>query len=143
MIFKFSNNAESLLASDIGPADVTVAVTAGDGTLFPSPAAGEGFHVLIEQGSKSEWAVCTNRSSDTLTVTRGGAPQSFTAGATVVHGLYHTALNQFLQKGGERTVTTDPDGDLAASYAGEEVYQSVTGVWWKHCTGTTWKEMNL
>jgi hypothetical protein len=51
-------------------------------------------------------------------------------------------LNTFMQKGAERTVTTDPDGVLAASYFGEEVLNTITGRWWKHTTGTTWQEMN-
>lgn len=139
----FTNNAKGVLESSIGISDVSLSLETGDGVLFPSPGAGEGFHLIVFEGSKTEWMVCTNRSSNTLTVTRSGSPQTFSVGAKVHHRLHEDALNNILQKAAERTVAVDPDGSLAALYTGEEVYQSVTGVWWKHCTSTTWKEMNL
>lgn len=142
-IFKFTNNAVGALASGIGPADGTLALETGDGALFPALVSGEAFHILVREGSKSEWMTCTARSGDSLTVMRSGSPQSFGAGASVTHLLSAETLNQFLQKGQERVVTQDPDGSLAADYFGEEVYNSATGVWWKHCNGTVWKEMNL
>jgi len=138
--YLFTNNAESTLAADIGGADVTLSVAAGDGALFPAVTAGsgQGFYILVDN---TEWMICTARSGDILTVTRGGS-NSFSNGATVKLVLNAAVLANFLQKGVYRTVTEDPDGSLAANYAGEEVYNSTTEVWWKHCTGTTWKEMN-
>jgi hypothetical protein len=59
-----------------------------------------------------------------------------------MHSMSGTMLNAFLQKGDFRTVTTDPDGSLAADYFGEEVFQSTTGRWWKQTSGTVWQEMN-
>ena len=59
-----------------------------------------------------------------------------------MHTISGYMLNSFLQKGDFRIVASDPDGSLAADHFGEEVFQAVTGRWWKHCTGTTWQQMN-
>jgi len=140
--YLFANNAESTLAADIGGADTNITVANGDGSKFPSVTAdsGKAFYVLVSDGSKSEWMLCTARSGDTLTVTREGS-NSFSAGASVKLVLNATILGCFLQKGVFRTVTSDPDGSLVAEYQGEEVYNSTTQRWWKHCEGTLWKEM--
>lgn len=137
----FTNNATGSLASAIGVSDVSLSLEAGEGASFPAPSS-QSFHVIVSEGGTSEWMVCTARSSDTLTVTRNASPSAFSAGASVEHRLHEDALNNVLQKGAERTVTTSPDGSLAANYVGEEVYNSSTGVWWKNTTGTTWKAMN-
>ena len=141
--YKFTNNAVSTLSSSIGGGDISLSVKAGEGSKFPavSGGSGEGFYVLVEEGAVSEWMLCTDRSGDTLTVTRTDS-NSFNEGATVKLALNATILEQFLQKGVYRTVTTDPDGSLTATYAGEEVLNINTNVWWKHCTGTTWKAMS-
>ena len=85
--------------------------------------------------------LCTARTGDALTVTRTGS-NSFADGSTVKLDLNKTILEAFMQKGVYREVVVDPDGVLAAEYAGEEVINTVTSVWWKHCTSTTWKIMN-
>ena len=141
--YKFANNAVSTLASLIGGGDVSLAVKSGEGSKFPSVSggSGEGFYVLVEEGAVSEWMLCTDRAGDTLTVTRTDS-NSFNEGATVKLALNAAVLEQFLQKGVYRTVTANPDGSLAALYAGEEVLNTNTNVWWKHCTGTTWKQMS-
>lgn len=140
--YVFTNNAESTLASDIGGSDTSITVASGEGSLFPSVSGGSGqaFYILVTDGATKEYMICTARSGDTLTVTRGGS-NSFNAGATVKLVMVAEVLENFLQKGVFRTVTSDPDGSLTAQYQGEEVYNSNTQVWWKHCTGTTWKEM--
>jgi len=141
-VFIFTNNADGSLASGIGTADVSLSLESGEGADYPSPGTGEGFHVCVVEGAKSEWMICTSRPSDTLTVTRDPvSPQAFSAGATVEHRLHADALNQFLQKGAERTVAADPNGS-AAVYSGEEVFDSVNGIWYKHTTGTAWEAMN-
>ena len=137
----FKNNATGSLASAIGTSDISLALTAGDGANFPSPSS-QSFHIIVTEGGTSEWMVCTARSTDTLTVTRDASPSAFSAGAKVEHRLHEDALENFVQKGDFRTVTTDPDGSLAATETGEEVYNSVTGIWWKHCNSTVWKAMN-
>lgn len=143
MEYLFKNQAKGTLEGNIGTGDTTLNLETGDGALFPSPGTGEGFHIVVTEGANVEWMVCTARSSDAFTVTRGASPIAFNDGALVEHRLHEDALTAFMQKGDFRTVTTDPDGSLAAAYSGEEVYQSVSGVWWKHCVSTTWKEMNL
>jgi len=142
-VYLFANNAASTLASAIGAGDTTLTVQTADASEFPSPSSGQAFRLVVESGSKSEWMTCTARSGAQLTVSRGASPQSFPSGATVEHRMDATALGNLRQKADHRTVTSDPDGSLVADYNGEEVYQSATGVWWKHCTGTTWKAMNL
>lgn len=141
--FKFENNAIGNLDTAIGTGDTLLSLDAGDGARFPSLAAGQVFRALIYEDSTTEWVTVTAVSGDQLTVVRAAIPQSFNIGAFVELRLEDQALNNFLQKGAERTVTSDPDGVLAALYQGEEVYQSVSGVWWKNTTGTEWKAMNL
>ena len=137
----FTNEATGSLASAIGTADISIALESGDGANFPNPSSGQAFHICVVEGATYEWMVCTARSTDTLTVTRSGSPSAFSAGATVEHRLHEDALNQMMQKGQERTVTTDPlGGSLVAAYDGEQVLYG--GDWYIHCTGTTWKIMN-
>ena len=141
--YLFTNQAEGTLNTAIGAADVTLNLQTGEGAEFPSPAAGQACRVLVYDSTNSEWMTCTAVSGDALTVTRDAAVNySFASGSAVELRVDATALNNMLQEGNLRTVTSDPDGSLAANYFGEEVYQSVSGVWWKHCTGTTWKAMN-
>lgn len=139
--YLFENNAESELASAMGSGDSTATVTSGDGSLFPSPSAGEKFVVLVKEASTKAFMTCTSRSTDTLTVTRTDS-NSFLAGATVKLVLNAAILGSFLQKGVYRTNAGSPDGSLAAAYTGEEVYDSTNDVWYKHCIGTTWKQMS-
>ena len=140
--YLFTNNAVSSLAADIGGADTVFTVPSGEGDLFPAVSAGggQGFIVLMTSGSTQEWMTCTARTGDSLTVTRGGS-NSFSAGAAVKLVLNATCLGNFIQKGVFREVITDPNGSLEALYGGEEVYNTVTTVWWKHCNGTLWKEI--
>ena len=139
--YKFANNAESELTSEIGASDVTLNVTTGDGALFPSVSSGDGnqFYVLVEEGSTSEWMICTARTGDALTVTRASSASSFSSGATVKLRLNATILDTFLQEGVYRTNAGSPNGSLAANYTGEEVLDSTNSLWYKHITSTTWK----
>jgi hypothetical protein len=141
--YLFANNARGESANAIGTGDTLITLGAGEGALFPSPGAGQAFRAIIYEPGDYEWVTATGVSGDTITVVRSTSPSSFLAGAIFELRLDEVALGNFRQHGTERIVTVDPDGSLAAQYAGEEVYQSVTGVWWKHCTGTLWKEMNL
>jgi hypothetical protein len=142
-VFKNEPDSAITLSVAIGTGNTTLYLTTGDGSKLPSVGAGQQFDICVSQGANYEWMKVTGRSSDTLTVTRSSSPKSFTAGASIDHRLHEDALNNFLQKGTERIVAENPDGDLVPDYNGEEVYNSVTGVFWKHCTGTTWKAMNL
>ena len=140
--YLFENNAESTLAAELGGGDSSFSVASGEGALFPAvtAASGKGFYIRVKEGSTLEWMLVTARATDALTVTRSGS-NSFSAGAEVKLIPNATILGQFLQKAVFRTVTTSPDGSLAADYAGEEVYDSVAEKWYKQTTGTTWKEM--
>ena len=76
---KVKNRALSTLASDITDSDLSLTVAAGEGVLFPSTYP---FHITIED----EILTCTNRSTDTLTVTRaaeGTSAAAHTAGKAV------------------------------------------------------------
>ena len=66
------NRAKSKLAADITDSDLSLTVTAGEGTKFPSTYP---FPITIE----NEILKCTNRSTDTLTVVR--AQEGTTAAA--------------------------------------------------------------
>lgn len=141
--YLFTNNAVSNLATDIGAADVSFAIDNGDGGLFPSPTTGQGFYVLVTEGSKSEWMLVTVRAGDTLSgITRGSSPQSFSAGATVKLSINATILGQLLQKGVYRETGVAPNGVLAAAYSGEEVLLTTDNTWYKNTTGTEWKLMS-
>lgn len=137
--FIFTNNAQSTLAADIGGADTAFSIA--DGGRFPSPASGQGFHIVVEEGSKKEWMIVTARSGNSLSgITREGS-ESFSAGATVRMALHEAAMNQLLQKGQSRTYDGSPDGVLTANYTGEEVYDSTNLTWYKQTVGTEWKAM--
>lgn len=140
--YLFTNNAETTLQTDIGGSDITFDVVSGGGALFPEVISdsGKGFYILMEDGSTSEWMLCTVRTGDSFTVTRTES-NSFTSGASIKLAVNSTILGQMQQKGVFREVTSDPDGNLDAEYLGEEVLQTVTNVWWKHCVDTTWKVM--
>lgn len=73
------NRAGSSLASGIDDDDLSLSVAAGEGAKFPSVYP---FHITID----TEILSCTNRSTDTLTVTRGAegtTPASHASGASV------------------------------------------------------------
>lgn len=140
--YLFTNNAEGSLETAIGGSDVVLNLQTGEGALFPAVSAGsgQGFIILVTGGANTAYMLVTQRAGDDLTVTRSES-NSFPAASTVKLVLNSEILAHFLQQGVFRTVTTDPAGSLSAEYAGEEVYQSTTKHWWKHTTGTEWKQM--
>ena len=71
--YLFANNASTTLASPISASSTTISVYPGQGALFPSPTSGQGFTVTLTDaatGKLTEIMLCTNRTGDTLTVTR-------------------------------------------------------------------------
>jgi len=141
----FTNNAQGQLLTAIGTGSASLTLKSGEGAEFPSPGTGQAFFIKVYQGSNYEWMLCTGRSSDILTVTRGQEgtdPQYFAADSYVIHPMNKTVLGQFLQKGVYRENDGDPDGVLAAAFTGEEVLDTTNSVWYKHVTGTTWKAMH-
>ncbi len=95
-MYAFSNNASSLLAISIGNSDTVIQVASGEGTLFPSTGGGVTFVVALEDPlGDIEYCLCTSRSGDLLTVTRGQegtSAQSWTASQTRVELRLTTAI---------------------------------------------------
>lgn len=140
--YVFTNNAVGALETGIGGSDVVLNLRTGEGALFPaiSAGSGQGCYIRITGGSNSVFMLVTESAGDSLTVTRSES-NSFPQGSTVKLVLNSEILEHFLQQGVFRETATDPDGVLTAEYAGEEVYQNVSKHWWKHTTGTEWKQM--
>lgn len=67
----FKNNAYSVLAVSLSEVGTSITVETGDGSLFPAAGGGDYFYatLFLEDGT-NEIVKCTNRSGDTLTVTR-------------------------------------------------------------------------
>lgn len=113
---KVKNRSLSSLASDITDSDLSLTVVAGGGALFPSTYP---FHITIED----EILECTNRSTNTLTVTRaaeGTAAAAHVTGKTVSLRItaqlvsdLNTAVNT-LENDTEKTANKD----AASGYAG-------------------------
>lgn len=85
MVELFTNNAHGLLSAGIGPGDLSLALEAGDGALFPNPTAPDFFRATLvrSDASASEIIFCTARAADTLTIVRGQegtTPVSFSVG---------------------------------------------------------------
>lgn len=94
-ILLFANNAESALADPISSASTTCQLTPGTGSLFPSPSAGQGFKLTLNDlatGLLTEIVLCTSRTNDTLTIVRaqeGTTAQAWLANDPV--GMFYTA----------------------------------------------------
>jgi hypothetical protein len=72
MTVLFANNATATLASGISSSATAIALSAGQGALFPNPTAGQYFYAtLVNPANQIEIVKCTARASDTLTVVRG------------------------------------------------------------------------
>lgn len=75
----FKNNASSLLAATIAPADLSIQVKAGFGVLFPLPSPPQVFYITLEDSSGNiEIVKIASRSTDLLTVEAGGRGQDGT-----------------------------------------------------------------
>jgi hypothetical protein len=71
--FLFANNAGTTLADGISSGAPTLAVSSGQGALFPSPAAGQQFAITLISATNiltREIVYCTARSTDTFTIVR-------------------------------------------------------------------------
>lgn len=82
----FQNNAAGTLAFAINTVVTTIALTAGHGGRFPTPAAGQAFRATIQEGANFEIVHVTARSMDTLTVVRAQentTAKAFGAGASI------------------------------------------------------------
>lgn len=71
-MLKFTNNASATLSAAITNSATSIALTTGNGSLFPSLGAGEFFYAtLVDSSNNLEIVKVTARSTDTLTVVRG------------------------------------------------------------------------
>lgn len=71
-LFKFSNFATTKLAASILATDTTINITAGDGTKFPTLAAGEYFKArIVDSAKQSEIIKVTAVATDQWTAVRG------------------------------------------------------------------------
>ena len=120
----FANFARTTLASGIlntDPSPVTVNVSAGTGSLFPSPSAGQYFPIVIVNASgQKEVLYCTSRTVDALTCTRAQestTARTFATGNVVGNRVTQGALADLLNQNSSTTAaettvaaatTTDP-----------------------------------
>lgn len=71
-MIKFSNNSSATLAASINSTVTTIALTAGQGALFPSAGGGDYFYAtLVDSSNNLEIVKVTSRSVDNLVVLRG------------------------------------------------------------------------
>jgi hypothetical protein len=131
MPIKLANNASGTLATAISASDTGVALTTGNGALFPALSAGEYFYAtLTSTAGTQEIIKATARSGDSLTIVRaqeGTTAQSFAAGARFelrvtaasVEDLvddYDDALRADLAAaGGAALIGNTPAGTIAAT----------------------------
>ena len=125
------NRAISTLSGDIDDSVTSLSVAGGEGALFPSAYP---FHITID----NEILSCTNRSTDTLTVTRhaegtsatshsSGAVVSLNITAQVVSDL-NTAVNNLesvLPAGSDKSVQFNDGGTLSGDTT--LIYDKSTG----------------
>ena len=139
----FTNNASSLLASGITNSATSLAVTAGQGSLFPSPGANQIAVVTVEDTSGNiEVMWCTGRTGDTLTVTRaqeGTTAQAFASGSRVELRVTAGILGALLQKTGGDTLsgTTSITGVLQMGSSGSLQGCEYAGGYLRSAAGVT------
>jgi hypothetical protein len=123
-ILLWTDNASTLLASGINNSQTTCTVSAGQGALFPNPAAGQIFVGTFEDTSGNiEVFWCTARTGDTFTITRaqeGTTALAFASGSRVEIRCTAGMLQAMLQKNGGDTMTntTSLTGVLALGSSG-------------------------
>lgn len=107
----FANRDATTLAAAITTSQTAITVTSGSGALFPSPATGQFFPLVLVSGANNntyEITYCTARSADTLTVTRaqeGTAALAFNAGDLAQNLLTAGAMALLPQLGTTNTWT--------------------------------------
>lgn len=122
----FTNNAIALLSSSIGPADLTISVTAGSGNLYPQPInADDFFLVTLEEtpAAGNEIVKIIHRTGDVLTVDPAGrgwegtTARAWSVNAVVDHRITAGTLSKFLTS---QNVTVPAAGP-------QTVYSTTTG----------------
>jgi hypothetical protein len=112
MGYKFTNYATALLDQQLGSGDSVAVLEASAGNEFPALGAGEFFPVAIQDTTGNyEYCLCTARSGDSLTLTRGQegtSPLTWAAGSRLELRCTAAVLEEFLQRSGD-TVSGDLD----------------------------------
>lgn len=101
MSLKLANNASSTIAAAVGPGDTSMSVASGEGTKFPTLAAGDWFPATaITASGAVEIVKVTARAGDVMTVTRaqdGTAARAFAAGDALELRMTAGAYGELLQ----------------------------------------------
>ena len=111
MGYKFTNYASALLAQQLGSGDTVAVLETAAGNEFPALGAGEFFAVAIQDTTGNyEYCLCTSRSGDSLTLTRGQegtSPLTWAVGSRLELRATAVVFAEFLQRSGDTV-----DGDL-------------------------------
>jgi hypothetical protein len=121
-LLQFANQATTTLATTITSSATSLTVTAGQGTLFPSPASGQYFKITFYPATGStpapEIMHVTARSTDTFTVIRaqeGTTAQNWSSGSLVENLLTAGTMNSLSQI---TQYAGNPNGFVAGFSAG-------------------------
>lgn len=108
MAIKFTNNASGVLASSITNSATSISLTTGQGALFPALSAGDFFYAtLVDSSNNLEIVKVTDRSTDTLTVTRAQdntTARAFTAGDKLELRPVAAVFSEFVQVAGDQSI---------------------------------------
>jgi hypothetical protein len=121
MSIKLANNASGTLATAISASDTGVALTTGNGALFPTLGAGEYFYAtLTSPAGTQEIVKATARVGDSLTIVRaqeGTSAASFAAGARFELRVTAASVDDRVDEAEAYALGLDTTlrGDLAAS----------------------------
>lgn len=118
MSVKFTNNAFGTLATAISASDTGIVLATGNGSRFPTLAAGDYFYAtLVSTAGTQEIVKATARVGDTLTIVRaqdGTTAASFAAGALfelrVTAAAVQDVANELVAPGGSALVSYLPAG---------------------------------
>lgn len=133
VIFVFSNDASTLIASGIGTTDTTVVCAAGQGALFPAISSGQIASCTLEDvDGNTEVVYATGRTSDTLTIERaqeGTTALEFASGSRLEQRITAGVLDSLLQKEGGDTLsgTTTVSGVITLGSAGSIQLGEIAG----------------
>jgi hypothetical protein len=112
-LVRFSNNAVSRLAANLGSSGTSASLTPGDGSKFPALSGSQFFMAtLVKTDGTSEIVKVTARSTDTLTIVRAAEPvggsataYAFSAGDRIEMRLTAGALSDELDRLDAASVT--------------------------------------
>lgn len=130
MAIKFSNNASAALASSITNVATSVAVTSGQGALFPILSGGDYFYAtLVDSSNNLEIVKVTARSTDTMTVVRaqdGTTARAYTAGDKVEVRVVAAGLNDLVAQSTPASINAAGIVQLSDSVNNTSLTQAAT-----------------